>query len=74
MQTTPYPMIVCLGVRAPPASVYRGDGAKVPLGIGAPLEHHLTKWACFSFTHRLSLSCVAHHHYWCWQAGWLIGI
>lgn len=37
-------------------------------------NHHLTKWACFSFTHRLSLSCVAHQHYWCWQAGWLIGI
>ena len=37
-------------------------------------EHHLTKWACFSFTHRLSLSCEAHQHHWCWQAGRLIGI
>ena len=37
-------------------------------------EHHLTKWACFSFTHRLSLSCEAHQHRWCWQAGRLIGI
>ena len=36
--------------------------------------HHLTKWACFSFTHRLSLSCGAHQHHWCWQAGRLIGI
>ena len=43
-------------------------------GSGGSALHHLTKWACFSFTHRLSLSCVAHQHYWCWQAGWLIGI
>ena len=28
-------------------------------------DHHLTKWACFSFTHRLSLSCEAHQHHWC---------
>ena len=36
--------------------------------------HHLTKWAYFSLTNRLSLSCVANHQHWCWQTGWLIEV
>jgi len=36
-------------------------------------QHHLTKWACFSLTDRLSLSCMANQQGSCWQAGWLLG-